>query len=157
MIFQKLQTEKKFQILNSLLGKGCKSRLPSFTNASALAEKFSTFFLEKVCKITSKLSKFNVDCNKVSPRFTKFKAVNEESLQTALAKTSASTSYHDVIPSTVFDDFSASFMPSLIILSNTSFELGDFQDDFQIAIVFTKLKNESLDPEFYQIIDLSVT
>ena len=31
---------KKFQILNSLLGKGCKSKLPSFTNASALAERF---------------------------------------------------------------------------------------------------------------------
>ena len=139
--------QKKFQISHSLLGKGCKSKLPSFTNASALAEKLSNFFREKVCKITSKFSKFTVDCNKVSPRFTNFKAVKEESLQRALAKISASTRYHDVIPSTVFKDFSASFMPSLILLFNTSFELGVFPDDFKIAIVFPKLKNESLDPE----------
>ena len=38
-------------------------------------------------------------------------------------------------------------MPSLILLFNTSFELGVFPDDFKIAIVFPKLKNESLDPE----------
>ena len=118
---------KKFQILNSLLGKCCKSRLPSFTNASALAERFSIFFREKICKITSKIFKFTVDCNKVPPRFTKFKVVNEESLQRALAKTPASTSYHDVIPTTLFKDFSASFMPSLILLFNTSFELGVFR------------------------------
>ena len=39
-------------------------------------------------------------------------------------------------------------MPSLILRFNTSFELGVFPDDFKIAIVFPKLKNESLDPEF---------
>ena len=38
-------------------------------------------------------------------------------------------------------------MPSWILLLNTSFELGVFSDDFKIAIVFSKLKNESLDPE----------
>ena len=136
----KAPDRKKFQILNSLLEKGCKSKLPSFTNTSALTERFSIFFRENVCKITSKFSKFTVDCNKVSPRFTKFKAVNKESLQRALAKTSASTNYLDVIPSTVFKDFSASFMPSLILLFNASFELGVFPDDFKIAIVFPKLK-----------------
>ena len=142
----KAPDRKKF-ILNSLLVKESKSKLPSFTNASALAERFSNFFREKVCKIASKFSKFTVDCNKVSPRFTKFKAVNQESLQRALAKTSASSSYHDVIPSTVFKDFSASFMPSLILFFKTSFELEVFSHDFRIAIVFPKLKNESLDPE----------
>ena len=41
-------------------------------------------------------------------------------------------------------------MPSLILLFNTSFELV-FPDDFKIAIVFPKLKNESLDPEILSI------
>ena len=143
----KAPDRKKFQILNSLLGKGCELKPPSFTNASALAERFVIFFRKKVCKITSKFSKFTVHCNKISPRFAKFAAVSEESLQRALAKTSASNSYHDVIPSTVFKDFSASFMPTIILLFNTSFEQGVFPDDFKIAIVIPKLKNESLDPE----------
>ena len=47
----------------------------------------------------------------------------------------------------MFEDFSASFLPSLILLYNTTSELGLFLDDFKIAIVFAKLKNESLEPE----------
>ena len=139
-----------FKIVNNLLDNNKRNRtLPSYSDSHMLANKFNTFFIEKVNRIRSSIP-ISISSPSTYSRFTAgklliFKEVTVNDILAAV-KGKIKTSPLDPLPCKFLQAFIHDLAPYYCTLINRSFQSGSV-DGIQISVVDPLLKNIKLNSE----------
>ena len=142
-----------FQLLNSLLHVNS-VHLPTSNSDSEMANKFISFFTEKVSRIRSFLDSGPDIANSDELRhcqhkLTSFVFATEDEVRNTILSAKTKSCKLDVIPTHVIKDKAVldALTPYLTALVNTSLSSGTMPDAFKMAMIIPHLKKPGLDPE----------
>jgi hypothetical protein len=161
-------SKKQFNVLNTLLNYSSKI-LPTTDSLGNLANRFASFFIEKVKKIRKNLdsqvsAKQNVT-NEVSGseetlqegislsdvrKLVELRPVNEEEVLVLLKKLSNKCCSLDPVPTWLVKGNPSCFVPFMTNVINVSFKSGCFPDPLKEAIVSPVIKKQNLEPNILQ-------
>ena len=144
--------KKLFAILNELMCKKVKSKLPDHSSELELAERFNRFFVNKIEQIRSELDASNGTSNREpdptsNTCFDAFEPCSEEELKTIINSTSNASCALDPIPTILLKKCLPSLLPVLTKLVNKSLETGRFPAELKKAHVRPLLKKATLDSD----------
>ena len=153
------KTDQKalFSVVNKLLHTERMDDLPSYTSASDLANKFATFFHEKVSKINSCVAsdrslsidpfKYDTVCHS---QLNTFKPVTNSFLSGIIGCTNIKSCDLDPVPSCVLRNCLETLLPILVNIVNLSFETATMPDVLKTAMTLPRLKKYGLDKDSFQ-------
>ena len=132
--------------------------LPSRTDSQDMAEKFSTYFSDKVERIRSDILEKQKDasdkqCQQVEqqsaqpPQMATLPPVTEQEMNKIIRKSNAKCCSLDPIPTTLLKKCLDSLLPTICRIMNLSLQTSKFPKIFKNAIVTPLLKKPSLDKE----------
>lgn len=140
------------QITDSLLNRKKAAAFPSAKNDIELAEKFNTFFSQKILKIRAKIpttlpaSSSGSDVTISSP-LTNFRPTTIEEVTALIKKSPCKTCSLDPVPSWLIKKCSPELAPVLSHIINSSLSSGIFPTSMKHAVISPILKKQNLDRE----------
>lgn len=140
------------QVMNTLLHKQKASVLPSHSSPTDMAERFASYFTEKINIIRSDIpqqsnpSVANAPIN-IQSVMSSFRLATEEEITKLIAKSKPKTSSLDPIPTRLVKDCQGSLVPIITHIVNLSLSTGTMPDQLKDAVITPILKKTSLDKE----------
>ena len=150
--------KKLFKIVDSLLGRGKSTKLPTSSSSFELAEKFNSFFSVKIYKIRENLDDMKDSVDNLSfdissslhsshEKVSEFAPASEEEIQKIILNASNATCASDPVPSSFVKKILSSLLTFVTMLVNMCLSFGQFPSNLKSAIVCPLLKKPTLDPE----------
>ena len=142
--------KKLWQALNRIFSRSNTTVLPSFVDEKSLANKFGSFFIDKIKKIrdTFKHTRSkSLHPDKVPPTFSSFQVVSQSEVLKFIKEAHSKTCSLDPCPTHVVKQCIDILLPSLTKLVNLSLKNGIFPNPFKQAIVTPLLKKSTLSKE----------
>ena len=149
-----------FKIVNELSNKKDQNVLPQYTSAQDLANRFASFFEDKIVKIRSRLAsdeivstsvdELEVEKTPVPPVWDEFAEVESEEVRKIVMGTKATTCQLDPIPTPLLKTSIGAILPLLTTIINMSFDAAHFPDELKLALILPILKKLGLDPEIFK-------
>ena len=143
--------EKKFwQVLRSALHSELESVLPSHQSKECFANRFVTYFSDKITKIRDPFSStdsFSLPAPSDLPSFDSFKEVSDEEIQKAIMKSPTKSCLLDPWPTFLVKECLDILVLSITKLVNCSLSEGVVPVDFKKAAVPPLIKKASLPPD----------
>ena len=142
-----------YKVVSTLLDKSKHLRiLPSFDNATNLANKFNNFYKDKVSDIRNNLppansslpESYNISFNGTT--LESFRPTTVEELRSIIKSNKIKTSSQDVIPANLLKDIIEDLLPYLVDLVNKSLSTGSVEG-LKDSVIVPILKKAGLDPE----------
>ena len=132
--------------------------MPSHSSSKELANRFSSFFSDKIVKIRSRLDHNNSDHadaqfqdsvghSESTPVFDEFEPVTEAEISKTIRSSKCTSCQLDPIPTSLLKIILDVLLPVLTSIVNMSFAEAHFPDDFKLALVLPLLKKLGLDLE----------
>ena len=151
LVNEKAQDSKKlWQVLRSVLHSDRKSVLPSHQSKECLANRFVTYFSEKITKIRDSFSStdsFSLPAPSDLPSFDLFNEVSDEEIQKTIMKSPTKSCLLDPWPTFLVKECLDILVPSITKLVNCSLSEGVVPTDFKKAVVTPLIKKSSLSPD----------
>ena len=142
--------KKLWQVLNRILSRSNSTVLPSFVDEKSLANRFGSFFIDKIKKIRDTFkhtqSKF-LHPDKEPPTFSYFQVVTDSEVLKFIKEAPSQTCSLDPCPTHIVEQCLDILLPSLTKLVNLSLKTGIFPNPFKQAIVTPLLKKFTLSKE----------
>ena len=140
------------QTMNELLYRQKVSKLPAYSSAEDLANRFSTFFKEKIDDIRENLpdcSDINLEIPQSLPVSTLDVLANttEEELWKIISKSPAKSCMLDPIPTWLVKESRSELLPVMTKIINCSLRSSQVPKSMKSAVVTPLLKKSTLDPE----------
>ena len=139
-----------FRVLNRILSRSNSTVLPSFVDEKSLANRFGSFFIDKIKKIrdTFKHTRSkSLHPDKEPPTFSSFQVVTDSEVLKFIKEAPSKTCSLDPCPTHIVKQCIDILLPSLTKLVNLSLENGIFPNPFKQAIVTPLLKKSTLSKE----------
>ena len=143
-------SKRLWHALNRTLSRSNSTVLPSFDDEKSLANRFGSFFIDKIKKIrdTFKYTQSQVlHPDKEPPTFCSFQAVTETEVLKFIKESPSKTCSLDPCPTHIVKQCIDILLPSLTKLVNLSLKNGIFPNPFKQAIVTPLLKKSTLSKE----------
>ena len=143
-------SKRLWHALNRTLSRSNSTVLPSFDDEKSLANRFGSFFIDKIKKIqdTFKYTRSQVlHPDKEPPTFCSFQAVTETEVLKFIKESPSKTCSLDPCPTHIVKQCIDILLPSLTKLVNLSLKNGIFPNPFKQAIVTPLLKKSTLSKE----------
>ena len=142
---------KLWRELHKVLHRSHGTTLPTYESSKSLADRFSSFFSNKILKIREKFSS-SESYNTVHPpsdppKLTVFTQVTQDEIGKIISKSPTKSCLVDPLPTFLIKDCIDSLLPSITKLVNCSFREGLVPDDFKKAVVTPLIKKASLPVE----------
>ena len=136
-----------YNIINHLLNKGKKRVLPDYSEPVTLANKFETFFLDRIQNICSSMnySLGEPQVNTTTALFTEFALISSSDLDEMLKSVKIKYSLVDEIPTKLINPIIKSSFPTILKIVNDSLQGGNFPDHWKKAFVTPVLKSKKQD------------
>ena len=148
----KSQPKSSYSSFNEVLGIDTRSVLPNNCSLSDLADKFNTFFIEKIESVIASLKPHNFyyrDSNETLARdkvkFSSFNKVTCDDIYKAIASMSNATSPCDSMPTEIMKKIQKSWVPTFTGILNNCLQKGHFPNVFKLGIISPFLKKATLD------------
>ena len=142
--------KKLWQALNRILSRSNSTVLPSFVDEKSLANRFGSFFIDKIKKIQDTFkhtqSKF-LHPDKEPPTFSSFQVVTDSEVLKFIKEAPSKTCSLIPCPTHIVKQCLDILLPSLTKLVNLSLKTGIFPNPFKQAIVTPLLKKFTLSKE----------
>lgn len=141
-----------FRICKNLLGQSNSSKLPSYTDPLAMADKFNDYFISKIENIRSSFTKKTiVMCGGGVDAYngtimSLFQPVSQEELKKIILSKPVKTSPQDPLPAILFKACIGVLLPVLTFLINLSLSTSSM-DGLKDTVITPLLKKAGLDPE----------
>ena len=142
-------SKKLWQVLRSALHSSPEAVLPSHESKKGLADRFVTFFSDKIDKIRNSFSSsdsFTLPPPPDVPNFSCFKQVSQEEIRKIIMKSPTKSCLLDPWPTFLVKECIDILLPSITRLVNCSLSEGVVPDEFKKAIVTPLIKKSSLPP-----------
>ena len=139
-------SKRLWHALNRTLSRSNSTVLPSFDEEKSLANRFGSFFIDKIKKIrdTFKHTRSQVlHPDKEPPTFCSFQAVTETEVLKFIKESPSKTCSLDPCPTHIVKQCIDILLPSLTKLVNLSLKNGIFPNLFKQAIVTPLLKKST--------------
>ena len=146
-------SKKLWQVLRSALHSSPEAVLPSHESKKGLADRFVTFFSDKIAKIRNSFSSsdlFTLPSPPDVPNFSCFKQVSQEKIRKIIMKSPIKSCLLDPWPTFLVKECIDSLLPSITRLVNCSLSEGVVPDEFKKAIVTPLIKKSSLPPNDFK-------
>ena len=143
-------SKRLWHALNRTLSRSNSTVLPSFDDEKSLANRFGSFFIDKIKKIrdTFKYTRSQVlHPDNEPPTFCSFQAVTETEVLKFIKESPSKTCSLDPCPTHIVKQCIDILLPSLTKLVNLSLKNGIFLNPFKQAIVTPLLKKSTLSKE----------
>ena len=140
-------SKRLWHALNRTLSRSNSTVLPSFEDEKSLANRFGSFFIDKIKKIrnTFKYTQSQVlHSDKEPPTFSSFQVVTDTEVLKCIKESPSKTCSLDPCPTHIVKQCIDILLPSLTKLVNLSLKNGIFPNPFKQAIVTPLLKKEEL-------------
>ena len=157
------ESEQKnlFKIVDKITNKKPTNVLPEHTSAKDLADKFGTFFTQKIEKIRDRLAisttpdestqMVNVEDNStIPPSLDHLEPTTCEEVKKIVMSSKVSSCRLDPIPTQFLKILLDVLLPILTNIINLSFDSGSVPTDLKIALILPLLKKLGLDPEIFK-------
>ena len=148
---------KLFQLTNTLLHKKREVHLPTYACPKDLADKFVTYFSDKVQKIRDEfrnddppLDAGYQDPHPPVPLFQQFSPISESALGKIILQGNSKSCRLDPIPTHLLKATLPSLLPTICTIVNQSLSTGMMPDVLKQAAVAPLLKKPSLDVENFK-------
>ena len=141
-----------FRVCKNLLDKSNSSKLPSYTDPLAMADKFNDYFIGKIENIRSSFStKTEQICDSGMETYngtimSQFQPVSQEELKKIILSKPVKTSAQDPLPAILLKSCIDVLLPVLTILINLSLS-SSIVDGLKDTVITPLLKKAGLDPE----------
>ena len=154
-IIQRSEGDQKalYNIVSNLLDTKKRSVLPQSENTEDLANKFNTYYTEKVEKIRATIPPVQRDtmADKSYKKFEGltldyFEPVTVDELRDIINSSNTKTAYHDPLPKPLLDQVMDNILPYLCSLVNKSLESGSMEG-VKESIIIPLLKKSGLNSE----------
>ena len=135
--------------MRSALHSSPEAVLPSHESKKGLADRFFTFFSDKIDKIRNSFSSsdsFTLPPPPDVPNFSCFKQVSQEEIRKIIMKSPTKSCLLDPWPTFLVKECIDNLLPSITRLVNCSLSEGVVPDEFKKAIVTPLIKKSSLPP-----------
>ena len=139
--------KKLWWVLGKVLGRSQVSILPSCTDDKSLANRFGSFFIDKINNIRNTFRKCTSKCvpqERKPPSFSSFQLVSELEVHKFIKDSPSKTCSLDPWPTFLVKKCIDILLPSITKLVNLSLQDGVFPEPFKIAIVTPLIKKTSL-------------
>ena len=141
-------SKKLWRELHKVLHRSHGTTLPSCESPKSLADRFATFFTNKIVKICDSFSS-SEPCNTVHPPFdppklTVFTQVTQDEIAKIVSKSPTKSCMLDSLPTFLIKDCMYILLPSITKLVNCSLSEGLVPDGFKKAVVTPLIKNEDM-------------
>ena len=139
-----------WQVLRSALHSNPESVLPSHQSNECLADRFVTYFSDKITKTRDSFSSndsFRLPAPSDLPSFDSFKTVSDEEIQKAIMKSPTKSCLLDPWPTFLVKECLDILVPLITKLVNCSLSEGVVPADFKKAVVTPLIKKASLPPD----------
>ena len=143
-------SKKLWQILRSVLHSVPEKVLPSHASQICLANRFVTFFSDKIRKIRDSFTNtdsFTLPAPSDVPKFDLFKAVSEDEVRKVITKSPTKSCLLDPWPTFLVKECLDILLPSVTKLVNCSLTEGAVPGGLKKAIVSPLIKKSSLPPD----------
>ena len=143
-------SKKLWQILRSVLHSVPEKVLPSHASQICLANRFVTFFSDKIRKIRDSFTNtdsFTLPAPSDVPKFDLFKAVSEDEVRKVITKSPTKSCLLDPWPTFLVKECLDILLPSVTKLVNCSLTEGAVPGGLKKAIVSPLIKKCSLPPD----------
>ena len=127
------------------------TKLPAYSSAPDLGNKFTNFFKEKNNKIRDKLPDcpdidLNISQDKPTSNLSVLQTTTQEEVWKITCKSPSKTCMLDPIPTSIIRDAKNELLPTIIDI-NTSLSSSQVPTSMKLAVVTPLLKRATLDPE----------
>ena len=142
-------SKKLWQVLRSALHSSPEAILPSHESKKGLADRFVTFFSDKIAKIRNSFSSsdsLTLPPPPDVPNFSCFKQVSQEEIRKIIMKSTTKSCLLDPWPTFLVKECIDILLPSITRLVNCSLSEGVVPHEFKKAIVTPLIKKSSLPP-----------
>ena len=142
-------SKKLWQVLRSALHSSPEAVLPSHESKKGLADRFVTFFSDKIAKIRNTFSSsdlFTLPPPPDVPNFSCFKQVSQEEIRKIIMKSATKSCLLDLWPIFLVKECIDILLPSITRLVNCPLSEGVVSDEFKKAVVTPLIKKSSLPP-----------
>ena len=141
-------SKKLWWELHKVLHRSHGTTLPSCESSKSLADRFATFFSNKIVKICESFSS-SESCNTVHPPFdppklTVFTKVTQDEIEKIISKSPTKSCLLDPLPTFLVKECMDILLPSITKLVNCSLSEGLVPDGYKKAVVTPLIKKASL-------------
>ena len=151
-------SKELFNIMNSLTkNDNSSSLLPSHTEPRELADKFNTYFIDKITTIRSNLENATntpvlENESKMSPPLTlgEFEPATTDDIAALIRKSPNKQCQLDAIPTSILKACVDEVTPAITSIINRSIQYADFPSCMKEAIITPILKKKNLDKELFK-------
>ena len=143
-------SKKLWHVLRSVLHSVPDKVLPSHASHTGLANRFVTFFSDKISKIRDSFTNtdsFTLPAPSDVPKFDLFKSVSEDEVRKVITKSPTKSYPLDPWPTFLVKECLDILLPSITKLVNCSLTEGAVPAGFKKAIVSPLIKKSSLPPD----------
>ena len=139
-------------IVKDILHQRSEMKLPEHASTEELANRFTVFFTDKVCKIRDELPdlsrhQLNLPTPALTCSLNVFSAVTESEVRKIIAKSPTKSCSLDPAPTWIVKDSVDELIPMVTILVNLSLQSANVPDSMKQALVTPLLKKDDLDRE----------
>ena len=132
------------KIIDDLLFRHKTTKLPAYSSAQDLANRFATFFKEKIDKIRDELP----DCSDIDLNIPQDKPPStQEEVWKIICKSSSKSCTLDPIPTWIIRDAKNELLQTITDIINASLRSSEEPTSMKSAVVTPLLKKATLDPE----------
>ena len=146
-----------WSICNSLLCRTKCSKLPQHSDESELANKFNSFFTDKIATIRDKIEAEAISrltSEQFMPQATsclnEIPCATESMVQKYINSSASKSCCLDPLPTDIVKKCSSVLVPSITKILNKSVTCGDVPNALKMAVVKPLLKKPSLNPELFK-------
>ena len=150
-----------WQTVNYLLHRKSSSPLPSFSSVTLLANRFASFFTDKVSKLHLSLTSSSATASAHStspstspPDFSTFEPASEAEISKILLGYANKQSDSDSISTCILKQCAFILLPTITNIVNISLSLGQFHPILKQSVVSTLLITATLDKDQLSITDV---
>ena len=148
-------SKKLWQVLHSVLHSVPDKVLPSHASHIGLANRFVTFFSNKISKIRDSFTNtdsFTLPAPLDVPKFDLFKSVSEDEVQKVITKSPTKSCLLDPWPIFLVKECLDSLLPSITKLANYSLTEGAVPAGFKKAIISPLIKKAIVSPLIHYLL-----
>ena len=153
MQFENCNSKQLFQKVEKLSKPKSSKVLPSEISEASIANRFSTFFAEKIEHIKDNLKNsqhsetINTCENSATTTFSTLATLSEDSVREIIMKSPSTSCNLDPIPTWLLKKCADELVPIITQIINMSFQNGHFPDSLKSALITPLIKKPSLDCE----------
>ena len=140
------------KIIDDLLFRHKTTKLPAYSSAQDLANRFATFFKEKIDKIRDELPDcsdidLNIPQDKPPSTLSFLQTTTQEEVWKIICKSPSKSCTLDPIPTWIIRDAKNELLPTITDIINASLRSSEVPTSMKSAVVTPLLKKATLDPE----------